>query len=458
MRSPSFCYVSIYLLLLLCLSVSLGGCGQPQQTSSPVLTWIKLHAIPLKTTDPQASLDDLQPLQQIVGSASIVGLGEATHGSHEFFTMKQRLLEFLVEKMGFTMFAMEGSWSAGEQINTYVLTGRGNARDVLQQFHFWTWNTQEVLALVQWVRAYDANPSHGQKVRFAGFDCQVIETITFDQVAQYLQAVDPQNAARVTFLYRGLRPDPAIPFTKYSASYFQLPQSTRKQYAVQAQQVYDLLKQRETQDVARSSSQAFAQALQEARVIVQGTQFMTLNPNDPQALAQSSQQRDAFMAENSAWLHEHADGGGKLVLWAHDGHIQTVGSTPMGMHLRERYPSQYLAIGTSFYQGSFNARGMDDSGRFTPLQSFSVQAPEQGSYNDMFGHAGFSLYALDLRYIPAGSVGQWMNGPHGFLTIGAAYDSAIGDTFYASLSLPESFDVIIHIQKVTASHLIPLSQ
>jgi erythromycin esterase-like protein len=130
----------------------------------------------------------------------------------------------------------------------------------------------------------------------------------------------------------------------------------------------------------------------------------------------------------------------------------------MGMHLRERYQSQYLAIGTSFYQGSFNAHGVDDNGQFTPLQSFTVQASEQKSYNDMFGHAGFSLFALDLRHIPGGSVGQWMNGPHGFLTIGSVYSSAAGDMYYDSVSLPQCFDVIIHIQKVTASQLIPLSQ
>jgi erythromycin esterase len=393
----------------------------------------------------------LQPLQQIVGSASIVGLGEATHGSHEFFTMKQRLLEFLVEKMGFTMFAMEGSWSAGEQINAYVLTGQGDAANVLGQFHFWTWNTQEVLALVKWVRAYDADKSHIQKVRFAGFDShQFIETITFDHVTQYLQTVDAQSAARVTSLYQGL--------PQYLASNAQVSPSTQQQHAAHAQQVYDLLKQHETQYEARSSLQAFAQALQEARVVVQGVQFLSYKLQDPQSLAQ---QRDAFMAENIAWLHAQADGGGKLVLWAHNGHIQTVaqaGYTSMGMYLRERYQSQYLAIGTSFYQGSFNAHGVDNTGQFTPLQSFTVQASVQESYNDMFGHTGFSLYALDLRHIPGGEVRQWMNGPRGFLTIGSVYDSAASDTYYDSVSLPQCFDVIIHIQKVTASQLIPLSQ
>lgn len=430
MRSKSFCSASVCLFLLVCLSVSLIGCGQVQPTPSPVLSWITQHAIQLKTTDPRASLDDLQPLQQVVGNASIVGLGEETHGSHEFFTMKQRLLEFLVEKMGFTMFAIEDSWSAGEQINTYVLTGQGDARGAVGQLSYSTWKTQEVLDLIQWVRSYDADPSHVHKVRFAGFDCQHIKTVTFDQITQYLQTVDPQSAARITSWRTG------------------------GQYVRYAQQVYELLKQHETAYTAHSSPQAFAQALQEARVIVQYAQLSltSYNTNDPQSLVRYNQQRDAFMAENIAWLHEHADGGSKLVLWAHNSHIETVTQdsyTRMGMYLRQRYRSQYLAIGMSFYQGSFNAVGEDGN-----LDTFTIQAPNQESYNYMFGNAGFSLYALDLRHIPGGSVGQWMNGPHGFLLIGSGYNSATPDTYYENLSLPQSFDVIIHIQRVTASQLL----
>ena len=126
--------------------------------------------------------------------------------------------------------------------------------------------------------------------------------------------------------------------------------------------------------------------------------------------------------------------------------------------MRELYQSQYLSLGTSYYQRSFNAHGVDKSGQFSSLQSFIVQVLEQEGYNYMFGHAGFSLFALDLRHIPGGEVRQWMNGPHGFLTIGALYNSAAGDTYYTSLSLPQRFDVIIHIQKVTASQLIFQSQ
>src|SRR5260370_7138560 len=107
--------ICLFLLVSLIASLLVFVSSKSQAANPPTLSWIKHQALPLQTTDPRAPLDDLQPLQPIVGSASIVGLGEATHGSHEFFTMKQRLLEFLVEKMGFTMFAMEAVGALGSR-------------------------------------------------------------------------------------------------------------------------------------------------------------------------------------------------------------------------------------------------------------------------------------------------------------------------------------------------------
>jgi len=184
--------------------------------------------------------------------------------------------------------------------------------------------------------------------------------------------------------------------------------------------------------------------------------------NDWHPTIQANQQREEFMAENIAWLHEHADGGSKLVIWAYDLHIARLkqGSyTRMGMYLLQRYHSQYVPIGLSFYQGSFNTVGVDNTGQqFTPFQSFTVQASKPDSYNDTFGRVGFSLYALDLRHIPGGSIGQWMNGPHGFFVNGGFFHPAAVDTYYISMSLPQCFDVVIHIQKVTASQLLPLEE
>ena len=103
-----------YLIVLLSISFALIGCSQAANTrianAGLVTTWIQQNAIPLKTVEPGGSDADLQPVQPLVGNASIVGLGEETHGTHEFFTMKARLVEFLVSRMGFTTFIMENNW------------------------------------------------------------------------------------------------------------------------------------------------------------------------------------------------------------------------------------------------------------------------------------------------------------------------------------------------------------
>ena len=80
------------------------------QEHDAVITWIKAGALPLTTLDPRAPLDDFAAFEQIVGDAAIVGLGEGSHGAHECFLVKHRLLRFLVEQMGFTLVAMEMDW------------------------------------------------------------------------------------------------------------------------------------------------------------------------------------------------------------------------------------------------------------------------------------------------------------------------------------------------------------
>lgn len=458
MSKTSLRFACLFCLLFIC--TGFAACNSspsvrkvpPAPSQEAVQTWIKQHAFILKTTDPQATLDDLLSLKPLIGVSSLVGLGEETHGSHEFFTMKHRLLEFLVARMGFTMFAMEGNWSAGEQINRYVMQGQGDAAEVLQLFHFWTWNTQEVLDLLKWMRAYNANSTHIRKISFAAFDCQYIGSSTYDSVVHYLQSVDPKRVATVVTLYRGLRPDPAGSATKHQEAYQQLSLSTRQHYLTQAKQVYDLLTLQKATYEGRSSPQAFALILQDARVIVQQAQIWSVTPNEGNRL------RDEAMAENIAWLHEHTENGRKLVLWAHNIHIATDDPIAMGTHLRKRYGSGYLAIGMSFYEGSFNAYGLASDARVTSVQPFTVQLSSPGSYNDVLGHVDLSLYALDLRHIPDGPAYEWLKGPHDFATIGPVYSTNTASiSIMNPWALLQSFDILIHIQRVGASQLLPLA-
>src|SRR2546423_301554 len=153
----------IPLLLLFLLLVALVACAQstpskktPTLSSDPVIRWIQQQAIPLRTSTPGGSDADLAPLKQIVGQASIVGLGEETHGTHEFIEMKARLVEFLISKMGFTTLVMEDDWGSSQLLDAYINGGPGVLPSVMKQSLADPWQTQEYQAFFSWMRAYNA--------------------------------------------------------------------------------------------------------------------------------------------------------------------------------------------------------------------------------------------------------------------------------------------------------------
>jgi erythromycin esterase-like protein len=104
--------------------------GQNTPSHADVLagasTWLRGAAVPFDRVDPTDNMDDLEPLRKIVGDARVVSLGEATHGTREFFQMKHRVLRFLVERMGFTAFAIEATWPEANRLDRYVRTGEGD--------------------------------------------------------------------------------------------------------------------------------------------------------------------------------------------------------------------------------------------------------------------------------------------------------------------------------------------
>ena len=182
-------FARLFTFSLLVLCFVLISCAQALPTSKAtpqslpsVQTWIRQNAHPLQTTEPGEANADLQPLKQMVGDAAIVGLGEANHGTHEFFTMKQRIFEFLVEQMGFTTLAFENGWDASRQIDNYILTGNGNLDTLMRNDLYAAWQTEEVRNLIEWMRAYDADPAHATKVHFVGIDAWNISQQVFDDV------------------------------------------------------------------------------------------------------------------------------------------------------------------------------------------------------------------------------------------------------------------------------------
>jgi erythromycin esterase len=103
------------------------------------LGWIRANAIAIATVKAGSGFADLAPLRARIADKRIVSLGEATHGTREFFQLKHRLLEYCVCELGFRVFCIEANYPESLRVNDYVLHGKGSAADALAGMRFWTW-------------------------------------------------------------------------------------------------------------------------------------------------------------------------------------------------------------------------------------------------------------------------------------------------------------------------------
>ena len=165
------------------------------------LDWLKANAVPFATDRAGHGFDDLKPLKAAIGEAHIVSLGEATHGTAEFFRMKHRLTEFLASEMGFTVFAIEASTPEAFRLNDYVLHGKGDPKELIRGMYFWTWNTEEVLDMVLWMRAF--NESGKGRIEFLGFDMQEPK-VAAANVRSFVEKSDPGFTQSLTSAYAKL--------------------------------------------------------------------------------------------------------------------------------------------------------------------------------------------------------------------------------------------------------------
>lgn len=161
-------------------------------SDEPSVRWIRQHAVRLKTPEAGHGFADMQPLKKIIGNARIVALGEATHGTREFFQLKHRMLEFLVSEMGFTVFSIEANMPEAYRLNDFVLKGEGDPAKLLRGMYFWTWDTEEVLEMIHWMRRL--NESGKGRVEFTGFDMQTPK-VAWEIVRDFVALKDPDYTA-----------------------------------------------------------------------------------------------------------------------------------------------------------------------------------------------------------------------------------------------------------------------
>ena len=404
----------------------------------PVPVWLEANAHPFEGAHLSLPHGEIQFLRDIVGDARIVALGENTHGTRDFFEMKARILRFLVEEMGFNTFAIEATWPESRRLDRYVRTGEGAPHELLTGLYFWTWRTESVLEMIEWMR--DHNEAGGD-VGFHGFDMQS-PGMALHNVREYVREVDPGSVETVSSRLdclaafandvRGRRPRP---------EYDQQSQSYRTECAASLEEAREFLLSRREEYAAGAGEDAYEVALQSLRVAFQ-FHLDTVG----------QQLRDESMAENTEWIARRIGPEGRMVLWAHNFHVSTQPGA-QGSYLRETFGDGMVVVGFSHETGQFTGVDLrpEGQGGYPALDLDPVRA---GSYESVFARAGLPRFVLDLRNRDPSEPGaSWLAERRDFRSIGCCLNPEWPT--WRPVPLTEWYDVIIHFQSTGPTAILP---
>lgn len=416
-----------------------------------VVSWLKDHAVPVNGVIAGQPLDDLRKFKPALANVTVFGLGEATHGTREFFQFKHRMVEFLVKEMGVTVFAIEASYPACLNINDYVLYGKGDPAKALASQGFWTWDTNEVSDMIAWMRAYNEKAPAAKKVRFLGYDLQHLQQ-GFDLIPAYLQKVAPDqiDVAKAAF-------KPFASSTSGLAGYPKMSEEDKAKALTDLQKLVAFLALREAAFVRATSREEFDTTLQHARTLVQFADAYGHNLMDPDPKKSGIGLRDLYMADNIAFIAQTSAPGTKIAVWAHNGHVGTdsigAGAVAMGAHLRRLFGDKYYAIGFAFNEGGFQSRDMD--GKMVLKEFIAAPAPA-GSIDATLAQVGRPMFLVDLRGAPkTGPVSDWLDAEHGMHSIGSGYSASKPDQFFGQTSPRKTYDALFFIDKTTRARPNP---
>lgn len=421
---------------------------------------LQRSSVELSTTDPTVDHADLTPVGDALFDARIIGLGEATHGTREFFQLKHRIIRYLVEEQGLRLITMEANLPETMALDNYVVHGEGDPVLALARMHFWVWRTEAVFALVEWLREFNAERPLEDRVRFSGIDAR-FTTGAIEYLDEFLATAAPT-------LRTGLQAD--LTATDDEGTIDDQYMSDHEPEA--AERLLDRLgtafEERGDTFVTATSKRETALAQRCLRVVEQVRQHCVARETD--GIQASKSIRDQSMAENLSWVLEY-EVTDRAVLWAHDSHVcrtvnlgAQVDPTPsLGSHLADRYGDDYFALGFDFLGGSFRAVGIE----LTPesqLAAWSLDEPPADSITRAFGATGGDLTFLDFETaIECERLEKWLLEPRAKRELGAVYYGSGGPAeneksgqavHNAVRVLPEAFDGLLFVRETTPTRLL----
>lgn len=411
-----------------------------------IISALRNNANELQSVDAGNSFNDLEFLKKVLENVKIVGLGEATHGTSEFFRMKSRILEFLVKEMGFTVFLIEGSYAGCNNINDYVLEGKGSSYASLTSQGFWTWDTKEVIDMIEWIREYNKTVPPEKKVKFLGIDIQNNGLGGgFDIIQNYLFKVDPVRAESNKGLFEILKKMDKLQTEGIDTDSF------KKEYL----SLIGFMLMSKGHYVQRSSEKEYETIMQYALTVAQYFDAYFMNESDKRK--NEREWRDYYMASNFFSVVRNEAPGTKFVLWAHNGHVSRNSSAnvnggfkPLGSYISEAFGNEYYSFGFSFSKGSFQAIEIDQNGKRKGLQEFTTEHATENSLDWYFEQTGYSKFIIDFRskdqpeaineFISTGLISR---------SYGANANREYFNNYYENLVIKNTYDGMIFINNTT---------
>lgn len=428
--------------------------------SSPNSTIGELRELAIPLT---GGADDYDRLLRMIGDASIVLLGEASHGTHEFYRERARITKLLIVQKGFNAVAVEADWPDAYRINRFVRGEPGDAEAIgalsgFERFPSWMWRNADVLDFIGWARDHNEQiRPPGKQVGFYGLDLYSMNK-SVDEVVAYLERRDPAEAAKAKTLYGCMDRFGGDPQNYGLMTHAGISESCRKEVI---RQLVDL-RAKETEYMAAdgpAEADEFFFAEQNARLVKSAEEYYRkmFVPG-----ASSWNQRDLHMMETLAELIAHLrsrHGSGKVVVWAHNSHLGDARATEMGRRgelnlgqlTRQNFLSQSKLIGFSTHQGTVTAA----SGWHLPAERKRVRPGLEGSYENLFHEVGIPRFWLNLT--DGSPAARALGPPRLQRAIGVIYrPETERQSHYFKADLAAQFDAILHLDITRAVE--PLDQ
>jgi erythromycin esterase-like protein len=399
--------------------------------------------------------DDHDAIVSAAAGASFVLLGEASHGTHEFYRERAQITKRLIQEQRFDAVAIEGDWPDAFRVHNFV-NGRSPERDTVdalaefQRFPQWMWRNADVLDFVGWLRAHNERRAPEERVGFYGLDLYSMHRSTAAVLA-YLDRVDAAAAARARRRYACFEELSGDPHSYGYEAQLGLTRSCEDEVVAQLVEM-----QRRRADLALRDGIAADDeqlAAEQNALVVQNAERYYREQFGRRVNTWNL--RDTHMVETLEAVARHLArrNRGKVVVWAHNSHLGDARATDVaargelnvGQLVRERHGDATLAVGFTTYHGTVSAASEWDA----PVERKRVRPALDGSYEALFHAVGAERFLLDLRQL--GEVTAGLVEPRLERAIGVIYKPETERwSHYFEASLPRQFDFVLHFDETRA--------